>query len=39
MPVLRELMDLSELPANYPSGVRDPNCPNEGILGKFKVMC
>ena len=24
-PVFRELMDLSELPANHPSGVGDPN--------------
>ena len=39
VPVLCELMDLSELPANHPSGVGDPNCPNKGILGKFKVMC
>ena len=39
VPVLRELMDLSELPANHPSGVGDPNCPNKGILGKFKVVC
>ena len=38
-PVLRELMDLSELPANHPSGVGDPNCQNIGILGKFRVMC
>ena len=39
VPVFRELMDLSELPANHPSGVGDPNCPNKGILGKFKVVC
>ena len=39
VPVLRQLMDLSELPANHPSGVGYPNCPNKGILGKFKVMC
>ena len=39
VPVFRELMDLSELPDNHPSGVGDPNCPNKGILGKFKVMC
>ena len=37
--VLRELMDLSELLANHSSGVGDPNCPNKGILGKFKVVC
>ena len=39
VPVLRELMDLSELPANNPSGIGDPNCPNKGILGKLKVVC
>ena len=39
VPVLREQMDLSELPANHPSSVGDPNCPNKGILGKFKVVC
>ena len=39
VPILRELMDLSELPANHPSGVGDPNCPNKGILRKFKVVC
>ena len=38
VPVLRELMDLSELPANHPSGVGDPNSPHKGILGKFKVV-
>ena len=38
VPVLRELMDLSELPANHRSGDGDPNCPNKGILGKFKVV-
>ena len=36
VPVLRELMDLSELPANQPSGVSDPNCPNKGILASSK---
>ena len=39
VPVRCELMDLSELPANHPSGIGDPNCPNKSILGKFKVMC
>ena len=39
LPVLRELINLSELPANHPSGVSDQNCPNKDILGKFKVMC
>ena len=39
VPVLRELMNLSKLPTNYPSGVGDPNCPNKGILGKYMVMC
>ena len=32
-------MDLNELSANLPSGVGDLNCPNKGILGKFKVVC
>ena len=39
VPVRRDLMDLSELPANHPSNVGDPNCPNKDILGKFKVVC
>ena len=39
VPVLRELMNLSGLSANHPSGVGDLNCPNKGILGKFKVVC
>ena len=39
VPIFRGLMDLSEQPVNHPSGVGYPNCPNKGILGKFKVMC
>ena len=38
VPVLREPIELHELPDNYPSGVGDATCPNKGILGKFKVL-
>ena len=39
VPVLRQLMEFSELPANHLRVVGDPNCLNNRILGKFKVMC
>ena len=39
LPVIRELINLSELPANHLGGVGDRNCQNKGILGKFKVVC
>ena len=37
--VLSEMMDLSEVFANHPSGVSDPTCPKTNILGKFNVLC
>ena len=39
VPVLRDLMEISELPANHLSGIGDVNCLNKGILGKFKIVC
>ena len=38
-PALRDLMDLSVIPANHPSGVGDPNDPRAGVVGYFKDEC
>ena len=36
---LRELIDFSSIPANYPSGVGEPNDSRSGVVGYFKDEC